>query len=127
RLFKELEARNQDLTAALDQQTATSEILRVISSSPTDVQPVFTAIAQSAARLCEAFDAVVYRLDGDVLRPVAHHGSFEVGTIPLVPGTANGRAVLERRLVHVVDLQAEAAEFPEGATISRRGRRRSSL
>ena len=131
RLFKELEARNQELTQAhaqvteaLDQQTATSEILRVIASSPTDIQPVFDAIAQSAARLCP-FDAVVYRVDGDVLRPVAHHGSFEVGPLPLLLGTANGRAVIERRLVRVTDLQAEVTEFPEGAAISRREGTRS--
>ena len=54
RLFTELEARNRDLTEALEQQTATSEILRVIISSPTDVQPVFDAIARDALRLCDA-------------------------------------------------------------------------
>jgi two-component system NtrC family sensor kinase len=132
RLFKELQEKNRALTQAhaqvsesLEQQTATSEILRVISSSPTDVQPVFDAIAQSAARLCEAFDAVVYRVDGDVLQPVAHHGSFGAGPIPLVPGTVNGRAIIERRLVHVADLQVEGEEFPEGAEISRREGTRS--
>ena len=59
-------AKNRDLTEALEQQTATSEILRVIASSPTDVQPVFDAIAESAARLCEATSRVLLRGDGDV-------------------------------------------------------------
>ena len=63
---------------------------------------------------------MVYRVEGDVLRPVTHHGSGEVGPIPLVPGTVNGRAVIERRLVHVADVQAATNEFPEGATISQR-------
>ena len=67
RLFKELQARNRDLTEALEQQTATSEILRVISSSPTDAQPVFDLIARSAMTLCNARYCLVCRVEGDFL------------------------------------------------------------
>jgi hypothetical protein len=91
-LKSQVERLGGELTESLEQQTATREILRVISSSPTDVQPVFDTIARSAARLCEARDAVVYLADGDVLRPVAHHGSFAPGPVPVVPGTVGGAA-----------------------------------
>src|SRR5262249_32841317 len=74
RLFKELEARNRDLTQALEQQTATAEILRVISSSPTEIQPVLNVVAERAARVCGADDAVIFRIDGQKLRRVSHHG-----------------------------------------------------
>jgi signal transduction histidine kinase len=127
RLFQELEARNRELTEALEQQTATAEILRVISSSPTDVQPVFDAIARGAARLCEAVDVVVLRVDGDVLRLVAHHGPMPAGDVPLQRGTVAGRTVLERRVIHLEDLQAEQDEFPEGSAIARRRGHRATL
>src|SRR5262249_40046205 len=81
RLFKELQEKNHALTAAhaqtseaLEQQTATSEVLKVISTSPTDLRPVLDAVAHSAHQLCKAFDTTIYRVDGDVLRLVAHHG-----------------------------------------------------
>src|SRR5262245_13516748 len=79
------------LAEALEQQAATSEILRVIRSSPTNVQPVFDAVAESAARLCESFDSAVWRRDGDRLLLVAHHGAIpQTGSesfLPLVRGT----------------------------------------
>ena len=127
RLFKELENRNLQLTEALERQTATSEILRVIASSPTDIQPVFDSIARSAARLCEAFDVMVLRVDGDVLRLVAHHGPIAAGDVPLHRGTLGGRTVIDRRLFHIRDLQTEVDEFPEGSALARERGHRTTL
>jgi GAF domain-containing protein len=127
RLFKELQERNRDLTEALEQQTATSEILRVIASSPTDIQPVFDSIARSAARLCEAFDVMVLRVDGDVLRLVAHHGPIPAGDVPLHRGTLGGRTVIDRRLFNIRDLQTEVDEFPEGSALARERGHRTTL
>ena len=69
----------QELKESLEQQTATSEILGVIASSPTDIQPVLDAIAENAARVCGSYDAVIRRLEGNVLRLVAHYGPVEPG------------------------------------------------
>ena len=74
RLFKELEARNRDLTESLEQQTATAEILGVISSSPTDVQPVFDTIVRSALRLCSGTTSAVFRVEGGMLHHSANYG-----------------------------------------------------
>ena len=74
RLFQELQVRNRDLTEALEQQTATSDVLRVISSSPTDVQPVFDAIVRSATQLCEASFGSAHRFDGQLVTIEAQHG-----------------------------------------------------
>jgi GAF domain-containing protein len=110
------------LSEAREQQTATAEILRVISSSPTDVQPVFAAVLTSAARLCDASDATIFQVEGDRLRIAAHEGSIDstpVGAIHLIRGTAAGRAVLDRRTIHVADLQADVAEYPESSVLAR--------
>jgi GAF domain-containing protein len=114
RLFNELEARNYALTESLDQQTGTSEILRVISSSPTDTQPVFEVIAANAARLCVARDAQVLRVEGDVLRLVSAYGSPSMPPIRAISrGHAVGRAVIDRETIHVRDMAQAVAEFPE--------------
>jgi hypothetical protein len=72
-LTRELKEAREQLTEALEYQTATGEVLNVISRSPTDVQPVFDMIAESAARLCEGQFCFVYRFDGQLLHFVAHH------------------------------------------------------
>jgi signal transduction histidine kinase len=110
RLFKELEASNRDLTA-------TSQILQVISRSPTDVQPVFDAVAESAARLCEA-DAVICRRDGDFFVRVAKFGPTPTRPFgersTLTRESAIGRAILDGTTVEVPDLQTARDKFPDG-------------
>jgi GAF domain-containing protein len=119
RLFKELQERNRDLTEALEQQTATSEILRVIASSPTDIQPVLDVVAENAARLCEALNALIYRVVGEGLQLVARHGPVPApsGFLPISRGLPTGRAVVDRQTIHVHDLAAGRTEFPESLAV----------
>src|SRR5262249_43057860 len=111
RLFNELETRNRDLTEALQQQTATSKILEVIASSPTDFQPVLRAIAESATRLCEATDAHMSHVDGDVLRLNADTDDASLQReVPITRDRIAGQAILDRRPIHIHDLAAEPEE-----------------
>src|SRR6516162_11717941 len=108
---------------ALEQQRATAEVLKIISSSPAELQAVLEVVARSAARFCEADDVTISELDGQDLRTAAHWGSVpqEIGyRFPCTRGSVSGRAVIDRKLVHVIDLQAEAEEFPEGSALARR-------
>jgi len=104
-----------ELRDSLDQQTATSQVLGVISSSPTDVQPVFDAIASSSVNLCGAGYCIVYSFDGKMISVVAHHNLDRVALDalrqlwPMAPDARAliGRTILERQLLHVSDVAAE--------------------
>src|SRR5262245_2791233 len=108
------EAREQ-LTEALEYQTATGKVLNVISRSPTDVQPVFDMIAESAARLCEGQFCFVYRFDGQLLHFVAHYSltpevlEMNRRAYPAPPSrrSAAARAILERGFVQIPDINAD--------------------
>jgi len=116
RLFKELQERNRDLTEALEQQTATSEILSVISASPADAQPVFDTIVKNATQLCDSSGASVVRYDGQLVHLAAQYNvSAEnrdamQGLFPRPPTRefAVTRAVLDSGVVHIPDRRRDS-------------------
>ena len=118
----------QELTESLERQTATSEILGVIASSPTDIQPVLDTVAANAARLCEASDAVVFRIYDDLLQPVAIYGPVPAVPTSISRGSTSGRAVMDRRTIHIPDLTAESEEeFPVSKAFHRQTGDRTTL
>lgn len=125
RLFDEVQARTAELSESLEQQTATSEVLSVISSSVSDVQPVFETIARSAARVCDARFCNVFRFDGQLIHFAATHG-YEGEAIealkrayPIAPGrkSAAARAVLNGVVEQIPDVNADR-EYEHGTTAS---------
>jgi GAF domain-containing protein len=121
RLFDEVQARSRELSESLEQQTATSEVLRVISSSPTELQPVLDALVKTASILCSADNVSILRLGDNGLPIVAHYGSLPPPAgyvVPAVRGSLSGRCVLERRAIHVADVQAEREAYPEGSAVA---------
>ncbi len=116
RLFQELAARNRDLTEALEQQTATAEILRVISRSQIDVQPVFDTIVRSAVRLCDGLFSSLFQFDGNLLHSVAQHNytprspraaASRISDAPPDRGGGTGRAILDRAIVQIRDVELD--------------------
>ena len=130
RLIEQLQRSNQALTETVQQQSAVSDILRVMASMPADVAPVLQAVAKQAGQLCQADDVQVYQVIGDHLRQVAHAGPLpgleEGESLPLVPGLITGRAVLERRTIVTEDAAAiSAEEYPQSFELQRRLKHRS--
>ena len=110
---------------ALDQQTAISEILRVISSSPGDVQPMLNAVAERALTLCGAAEATILLVEGDLLRFAAGFGNTPTmvrgEAMPISRGSVTGRAVVDRKVIHLEDLaSAPEDEYPIGRELQRR-------
>ena len=117
---------------ALDQQTASAEVLRVIAQSPTDVQPVLDAVAAAARRFCSAADASIILRDGDKLIRAAHDGPMPAGARgsrdPLNRSTVMGRSIIDQQLVHVPDVQSlDSAEYGRAREIAARLGWRSAL
>jgi GAF domain-containing protein len=115
RLFTELQERNRELLQALDRETATGEILRVINNSPTSVEPVFKAILANGMRLCQADVGLLFLVEGDTSQCVADRGAPPEFVEPRRhshrsgPYTGITRAIRERRPIHIEDLMADRA------------------
>jgi signal transduction histidine kinase len=127
RLFEDVQSRTRELSEALQQQTTTADMLKIISRSTLDLEVVLKTLVESAAQLCDAYDSAIWRPDGDQLLLVAHHGPIPVDTLPLIRGTVAGRTVLDGVAFHIADVQTEDAEFPESSENARRWGFRSIL
>ena len=130
-LEQRVEDRTRELTESLNQQTATTEILRVISQSPTDVGPVLTAVARAALRFCGAPDAFIALRDGTDLVAAAHEGTAttNIGARhPLNRHTVMGRAIIDGRTIHIPDITAvDVAEYDTALELAQKDGFRAAI
>ena len=127
---REIAHAQERLVEAMKQQTATSEMLRIISNSP--IQSVLDAVAENAARLCDSNNAEIFRLENNLLRLVASYGEIPVAIharegLPANRDRVMGRATCDRRTIHVHDLAAEDSEYPVGSSDAKREGHRTTL
>ena len=131
RFLNELRQRTEDLSESLEQQTAISDILRVISSSGGDVAPVFQAVARHAAQICEADIVDILVVEDGELRYAANHGEFErmrTGeTAPLNRDSMMGRSIIDRQPLHIADLQSPDHDLPLGREFALRFGHRTTM
>jgi GAF domain-containing protein len=125
RLFDEVQKSNREIAETLEQQTATSNVLRAIAGSPTEIKPVLDEVAANAASLCEANDVQIYQVEGDLLRQITHYGPLPAlqdgEALPLVRGLITGRSVLERKPIHIEDVQIlSESEYPDSIALQKR-------
>ena len=128
RLFEDVQKRTDDLAESLEQQTAIGEILRVISNSPSDVQPVLDSVAEHAARICEAEIVDIFLVENDMLRDAASFG--DLGRPPVMKldrSTVSGRSVCDLQPVHIADLHSASEEFALGRELAIKFGHRSIL
>src|SRR5262249_45294029 len=118
RLFKELQERNAELREALEHQTATSEVLGIISRSPTDVQPVLDAIVESAARVCGIDDVVLRLREGNTMMARAHFGPIPPGRVEISVDEPQHRWIYEHGALHIPDVLAQN-DFPISGSAGR--------
>jgi PAS domain S-box-containing protein len=127
---REIAHARERLAETAMQQTATSEMLRIIANSP--IQSVLDAVAENAARLSDASNAEIFRLEGNLLRLAASYGEIPVVIhayqgVPVDRDTVTGRAACDRRTIHVHDLAAEEGEYPVGSSNAKREGHRTTL